>query len=657
MHFTSLFVFVLFFALHSNAQELYYKAYDWDSLPALHALHPTEEQEEEITLRDKRIIQFAYDEQSTLQEYSLKHIIVRVNSDKAIKRNNRIYIPFSSSGEILIEKARVVTSKGEVKTLNRDDIKEAKDEETNRIYRFFAVEGVDLGSEIEYLYVIKKAPAYTGSRLLLQSDEIIKNLEVDLISPENLVFTSRSYNGLPEMEEDTTFEEVNYLRLRVDSIPKCIEEESATYTPHLMQLIYKLEKNMYRGKRDVISFEEAAKAVYQSIYQHDNKKIDKGIQKLIKQGDFERYEDLEEQVRAVEHYLKSNYPVREGSGGPLSELEFVLENKVCNETGINRLFANVLRALEIEHQVVLTSERDELPFDPDFEAYNFLQNYLIYINKLDAYLAPSSMFHRLGYVPTNWVHNYGMFIEPLQLGGFETAIQKVKFIDAPAYDKSKDDLYVNVTFGEDLRKLNIDLRRESTGYYAQYTQPYYGFLNEEQKKETNEALVKNISPDAEISTIDTENEGVTYFGSAPFKITATLTSSAFIEKAGSKYLFKVGELIGPQIEMYQEEERKFEVENEFNKKYYREITFTIPEGYAIKDLDKLKMNVTHEHEGDTTMAFISNYTLEGREVKVVIEEYYKRIIYPLEWFEAYRNVINAAADFNKVMLLVVKEEG
>ena len=41
------------------------------------------------------------------------------------------------------------------------------------------------------------------------------------------------------------------------------------------------------------------------------------------------------------------------------------------------------------------------------------------------------------------------------------------------------------------------------------------------------------------------------FGIKPLQFIIDFKSDAFIEKAGNKYLFKVGELIGQQIQLYQ----------------------------------------------------------------------------------------------------------
>lgn len=55
------------------------------------------------------------------------------------------------------------------------------------------------------------------------------------------------------------------------------------------------------------------------------------------------------------------------------------------------------------------------------------------------------------------------------------------------------------------------------------------------------------------------------------------------------------------------------------------------------------------------MVFSSNYEVNGNKVTVTIDEYYKQFYFPLSLFEDYTRVINAAADFNKVVLVFIKK--
>jgi hypothetical protein len=67
------------------------------------------------------------------------------------------------------------------------------------------------------------------------------------------------------------------------------------------------------------------------------------------------------------------------------------------------------------------------------------------------------------------------------------------------------------------------------------------------------------------------------------------------------------------------------------------------------------MDVFDPDKGERTMEFHSYYKTEGNKVTVLIDEDYRQIGYPLSMYEKFRKVINASADFNKVVLFLEKK--
>ena len=106
--------------------------------------------------------------------------------------------------------------------------------------------------------------------------------------------------------------------------------------------------------------------------------------------------------------------------------------------------------------------------------------------------------------------------------------------------------------------------------------------------------------------------------------------------------------------MYSEENRQNDVENEFNRGYHRELAVKIPEGYRVKNLDALNMNVEAKDGNKTPYYFHSTYSVDGDTVKVNIQEVYQQIRYPADKFDDFRKVVNTAADWNKVVLIFEK---
>jgi len=214
---------------------------------------------------------------------------------------------------------------------------------------------------------------------------------------------------------------------------------------------------------------------------------------------------------------------------------------------------------------------------------------------------------------------------------------------------------VRVDFKSNILSPKVDISRQMFGYYAQYFQPYYSYVTEEDKKKLTESIMEGFIPGMEIKDILVENAGKDYFGVKPLIAKSSFSGETIMENAGGKYLFKIGDLIGPQMEMYQKEERKQGVESNYNRLYHRVITFDIPEGYKIVNLDALNMDVYTEEKGERVINFTSKYTRAGNTITVVIDEYYKKLVFPLDQYENYRKVINAAADFNKITLVLEKK--
>ena len=137
----------------------FFKSYDWEETPSYNIAENSEENL--IALKEKIVTEFHFEEEA-LVEYFLEHKILWLNSDDAIEEYNKIYLPFSSESKLQLNKARVISKSGEIINLDASKILTAQDEETGRKYKYFAFEGITKGSFIEYIYVVKKQPAYNG---------------------------------------------------------------------------------------------------------------------------------------------------------------------------------------------------------------------------------------------------------------------------------------------------------------------------------------------------------------------------------------------------------------------------------------------------------------------------------------------------------------
>jgi len=634
-------------------KNLFVTNYDWDETPAYDLALDSDEPM--MALKEHYVTEFTFLEDDTFVEYYLEHQALWLNENDKIEDYNKIYLPYSSNSELLKSKARVITKSGKVIDLDDSKILSAQDEETGNYYKYFALEGVEKGSVVEYFYVEKKKPSYNGSVFRLQADFAKKNVDFDLYAPSNLIFAFKTYNGLPEVQLDTLSKDRLHWHLGLDSIASLQREEQAPYDASRGYLVYKLDKNLGSNKSDLSSYGNVSQNIYNYYYAEPSKKAMSQIEKFIV-ATTDKNKDLEAKLRSIDRNIKSSFILTESSGEHLEDLEEILEKKVANSTGMIKLYVALLNHLDIAHEIVLTTDREELKFDKDFEAYNFLKDFLMYFPKFDTYLAPTNMESRYGYPPANLTDNYGLFIKEVSIGDFKSGIGKIKYIEGLEADKTVDKMVIDVKFDpEDIAKNSIHLDRSFTGYYAMFFHPYMNLIVGDDRDKFFEGLAKSMNENIEIENTELINGEPELFGVKPIRFKIDVTSDVFVEKAGRKYLFKIGELIGQQIQMYQEKERVLPLENDHTRSYYRTLTVHLPEGYTVANLDDLNIDNKYVQDGKELFSFTSFYELKDGILNITADEHYRSNIVLPAIFEEFRKVINSAADFNKITLILEPE--
>ena len=643
---------IVLFVQISFAQKTtpFYKTYTWDKNPSYQV--KKDKNADIIALKDKVITEFVFEEEG-LFEYYLEHKVLWLNSDENIEEYNKIYLPYSSTTQLIVNKARVINKDGDIQELNESNIHTAVDEETNNNYKYFAFEGIEKGSIIEYYYVFKRHPVYKGKKTSFQSDFKKYDVSFDLYAPTNLIFKFKSYNGLPEVEKDTLLKNKNHWFIAEKEIEKLDMEELSAYHASKKFLVYKLDENLYSNAKDISSYGATAQNIYSFYNPEYNKKDEKAISQFISEILTGNEKNNVSKIRRIEYYIKNSIYLSQASSESLSNIQSVITNKIADEVGIMRLYNAIFKNLDIKHNIVITSDRQYLKFDPDFEANCFLTDFLIYFPKSKLYLSPTVNESRLGFPPAYLTDNYGLFIKEVTLGEFTSGVGKIKYIKPVKANKTVDDTKVDVSFDkDDISITNVKLNKSISGYYAMYYQPYINTVSEENKTELMEAYAKNLDEDASIISKEMKNDDAELFGIKPLVINVNFTSEAFVEKAGKKYLFKVGDLIGQQMQLYQEKERVLDLENEFERSYLRTINIKIPEGYKIANLEDIIIDNSYIKEGEELLYFKSYYELEGNNLKITANEHYRINIIEQALYEEYRKVINSAADFNKVTLVL-----
>jgi uncharacterized protein DUF3857 len=646
----------LFIALMNSclffAQDYTFKDYNWDEKITKIEIPEQYKNENEVIL--KRVIktELSVNDSKAIQ-FHLIHDQTYINSDDAIERNNKIYIPFSEKESIITTKARVILQNGKVIHLDKKDIKEETDEERGVKYNYFAVNGLEKGAVIEVMYVLKEMPELDGETIKMQDEYPIVNLDFELIYPEHLGFKTKSYNGLPEPVLDTKkYKGKISLTVTAQDITALNDEEKYSNREVMLKMLrYKLDENRYNNSKNLYNYKEFSTNIYERFNVELTKKDQKALEEFCKS--IPKSNDIQEQVWNIENKIKKSITYNRYIESK-ETLTDVVTAKQGNQRDLLQLYLNVFKKFGIENNMVFTTSRYKLPFDPDFESYENLNDMLFYFPAIKKYLTPTEIEYRIPLFPASLGNNNGLFIKSKTFGGVAMGISEVQFIDLPGADVTHDVMDITVDFTNDMDNPLITDRIDFGGYAAHNFQPIKDFASAEQYQTILKSVAENYTVDAEYKTLKSENDGTEFIGKKPFTLIVSFEGKDLIQKAGPNYLFSAGLVIGRQMELYQEDKRTLPVEIDYPHSYTRKIHILLPKGTTVQNLDKFNMDYKTIINGKTEAAFTSKYTQKGDEILIENTEYYNIINYPLDKFEDYRAVINAAADFNKIVIILNK---
>lgn len=641
-----------------NAQNFNFEDYTWEEESKPYQATEAEKELPEIELKDKRVIELNIEDDGSALLYNLSHYIKFLNSKEAIERNNKIYLPISYSENVITQIARVTNPDGKVVELDKNDILEAEDEESGRKYKYFALEGLELGSTMEYIIITSYPPSLTGSTYTFQNEYLKKDVAIDFYYPNHLIFEYKSYNGFPEVEEDTTTEDYNHYFAKVDSIAPLTEEAYQNYNANKQKLSFKLTGNVASGSYNLNSFKSFGDNIYEVLYADITKKEQKIIDNYLSAAKVADAKNEEEKIRRIEDYIKENIVfLDEGQNLP-RYIQEVDDNKYTGEVGILILYANMFRTADIKNEFVSTSNRFTTLFDKDFENMNHLSEFAFYFPKHKSYLAPTQIFHRYPLIPYQWTENYGFFIKTISVGDVKLNSGKTKYIEPTDMSLSIDTMDIELDFSNGIDQTVFHYKRTYLGHDAVFNQSLFSYVtSEEDKEDIREEYAKQIDESMEINNLKSINEGAEFLNKKPYILTFDFTTESFIEKAGNNYLLKIGDLIGAQSEMYDNKDRKTDIEFSFAKMYIRKISFKTPEGYTLKNLESTAKDIAYKDEdGNDMMGFKTTFSEKDGVITIENKEYYNKIRIPADpYYESFREVVNAAADFNKIVLVLEKQ--
>jgi hypothetical protein len=639
-----------FFAFQLGAQNFVYKKYTWDASPKIHELTGDELESNYVKLKNKIILQYVYESSGELVMYETVHEIIHFNNEKGVEDMNKIYIPSSRILEEMDLKARTITPDGKVIPFNKNTVKKVDNVENTGAYIIFAMEGVEKGGEIEYIYTNKKTPNLF-SYYRIQSDKIKKDISVDIYSPENLTFEAKGYNGFPDFTIDTAIENENHIFVSLARADALNDEKYSSYASNKMRFDIQLTYNTATSKSRLYSWESAGVNFYSTLYKFTKSEL-KAVDKLISKLGIEKLKTDEEKIRALELWMKTNVGTKETAED--LTIDKMLDVKYGDNLNFQKFYIASAQQLKIPVEIVITCDRTKRKFDSSFPSYNNLEEYLVYYPSIGKYLSSSDYSGRLGFPSPELTGNKGLFIKETTVGDMKTGVSKIKPIEPSPYTASHNNIYAKVTFKPESFIPAVSYKQEFAGYSAYYIQPGIPYMEETQRTQFLNEMAKFTGKETTVRSVKLSGDKSSDVMIAPMVIDSEVETPQLMEIAGNKLLFKVGELIGPQEELYDDKKRQSDGEILYTHGFERTIEIKIPEGYKLKNPDDIKIEYKYVVDGNVLSDFVSSYTIDNNNIKITVSENYKTLFYPKEKYEEWKKVINAAADFNKVVLIFEK---
>jgi hypothetical protein len=625
----------------------------WQGQPRMHTVYEAFQKESSLILEENEKNEYRDEVDGKVMMYATTHRIVKILDSKGVEDFSTMSVPVYK-GQVLAElKVRTILPNGKVIDIAREKMKESKGENGQTVIGF-AIEGLEKDAEAELLITYKKDASWFG-RETFQYSVPVQHATLEIISPARLKMEEKGYNGFPTVS-DTLIGETRYILAGMSNIPGSHEETFGFYDANRVRAEYKLSyKPNDKENVRLLTWQDFVQGLYDETYNFSDRELS-AVEKYLKSIGVTTDESEETKIMKIENAVKTDitiYTVTTDQNA--NRLDNVISNKSATESSMTRLLAACFQKAGVKHEFGFSTDKRIAPLDPDFENWNSVDKYLFYFPNQKKFLSPAYIFGRYPFASTEVIGNKGIFAKVVTIGGgLPQAIVDIRTITPMPVTENANNIKADISFSAAM-DAKVKMTYTFTGYSAMGLRETVALVTKDKVKELVKALSGFTEKTEDIDDVKLSGvEFSSYNTNKPLQIDAQLNGGQLLEKAGPKYLLKIGDVIGKQSELYQTGERKQPVDIDFPHTLLRTITVTIPAGYKVQNLEALKIETKCTDERGKLSVFVSNYKLDGSTLTVNITESYDQLHLPISLYEDFRKVVNAAADFNKVTLVLEK---
>jgi hypothetical protein len=621
-------IFILLFSIQSQSQEI--KNYTWDEKPVFKTIPSELINQPAVVLFDKRWVHTRVGYYA-FANFVMNHFAIKINKAEEINKYNKIKAEDNGYIRDLRDfHARIIKPNGEIKVLPKEKIIEVDSDKTKSI----VFEGVEAGDILEYYFILKENPL-SYSTEIFQKEIPVLYAEFSHTSTGVSFETFASSEFKKEEKNDKTI-------LSASNITPYKEEINAANIKNLVKLIYMVSVpplNTYQWSSFLPNF--FTKPTFQYFKKNQAKEF---IQKL-------NIEELttEEKLLKIDSYIKENFDFVAKGETPKKITDLSNGQQKLKANDVFDLYCFTLKHFKIPYQIAIGMSR----FVGDIDSNKFVvplsHEFMLYVPETKKFLSPYEKYLSYGYPSYEIQGSKSITYTPGQKGN---SISELIFPIAPA-EYTVNSSQSKVSLSEDLTTAFIDKTYSNSGYEGQLNRNVIRYLKEnKEEKDVLEYLERRIfgtEVGIKLKNYKLENQDFSNnYTNTQLVVKANAEAKeSLTENAGNLLLVNLGKIIGIQSNLYQETERKLDVDLNYSKTYKHQIIFDIPNGYEVESFKDFILDKKMLGDDSKNASFKSSAKMEGNQLIIEVFEIYKAINYPKDNYLEYRSVVNAAYDFSK----------
>ncbi|RAI99394.1 uncharacterized protein DUF3857 [Chitinophaga skermanii] len=614
----------------------------------------------DITVLDYTVVR-NFKEAADRPEPNLSHILYvhkhfRINTQKGADSSATILIPKEDGAEPIYMEARVIAPDGTISQI------------TGRLRKLNGADGKEFwtiktpaltpGSELEYDLASLVYDALAGADLF-QEDVPVVHARFRLVTPNILKFDVKSLNGFGEVTS-AQHGQTTVFDVEANNIPAFPNSAFVFPKPLVQGVSFGMRSfvNMASYKRETVEYnwQDYGEREYISYYNIDKNEYTR-LQKEMEGWLFIRQrKSLPLLIYQVEHYLKSIIKYEPAKNIPdLENLGTILKNRMANDLGMVRLMAAVYYNLGIRAELLLASQRDELPIDTSLCTFYRAKNVLLYFPELNQAIAPTERDYHFPNIPPMWSNT--LALHAWDSATANASVVKTNFMRVPvgSYANNGIRMSVDVKFSPS----NDSLLVNTTQLISGDPEVTLKAVLNTPKINTTQVLTSNLP----LSPTEMRNLSVTVANqdwsptmiSRPLEVRASFSNTSILKVENNGYSIDLRELNRMPVDNLGDLPAAGQPIN-ITFPFYQEtkISIALPAGYKVKNAASFNSEYVYKEGDDEVVGYRLKSLQSDQTFTLLLTQWYAQTDYQGKAREGLEKVLRTLLQLREVKVEIAK---